>query len=96
MKFRTLIFLFIAMVVLTAWFTKPDYDDFIVFQQDRAQQFAVPPVIDYSEAFLFSKVDVTYYASVKNAGLNTTQNEVAVPVRKESFIGLFSRFWELK
>lgn len=92
MKFRNLVFLFLVIIILLAWFTKPDYDDFVAYHEQQDSNLTSPPVIDYSDAFLFSQVKVTYYQSVDAKDLQKT---VAVPAVEEKYIGLFGKFWSL-
>lgn len=97
MKFRNLVFLVIVAVLIAAWYTKPDYDDFVDFREQQPSNLTSPPVIDYSDGFLYSHVTVTYFQpkelSVKIDG--GAKAAVAVPVSKEKYIGLFGKFWQL-
>lgn len=92
MKFRNLVFLFVVVVILLAWFTKPDQDDFMSYYDQRESNLISPPVIDYTDGVLFSKVKVTYYKAVDAVA---EQKQVAVPAMKEEYIGLFGKFWSL-
>ncbi len=93
LKFRNLIFLFIIGAILVAWFTKPGLDDFNKFYHPHLSADGTPPVVDVSDKFLYSTATVNYYSPV-NIRLNNSNGKVAVPVRKESYIGLFGRFWK--
>ncbi len=97
MKFRNVVFLFIAAVILVAWFTRPSYDDFVKFQADKQAQISSPPVIEFTNSFLFSRVQVTYFE--KRAVPVPLQGDqkaaIAVPRSKEKYLGLFGRFWSL-
>jgi len=92
MKFRNLVFVFLVVVILLAWFTKPDYDDFVSYQDQQVSNLNSPPVIEYSDALLFSQVKVTYYQQVDAKASGTP---VAVPAIEEKYIGLFGKFWLL-
>lgn len=95
MKFRNLVFLFIVAVVLIAWYTKPDYDDFLAYRDKQTDLPKIPPSIEFTDAFLFSQVKVVYFepreVDIKIQG--DKKAAVAVPLRTEKFIGLFGRFW---
>ncbi|MCR6719683.1 MAG: hypothetical protein NVV59_05170 [Chitinophagaceae bacterium] len=92
MKFRNLVFLFTIILILLAWFTKPDYDDFVAFHEEQDSNLSSPPIIKYTDAFLFSQVTVIYYHAVDSKELQKT---VAVAAAEEKYIGLFGKFWSL-
>lgn len=96
MKFRNGVFIFIVAVILTAWWTKPGYKDFMKFQSKQPRP-ASPPHVEFTNGFLFSRVKVTYFMSqvvpLKTEG--DKKEEVAVPQTQASYLGLFGRFWAL-
>ncbi|MFN4315420.1 MAG: hypothetical protein ACK4E0_14060 [Chitinophagaceae bacterium] len=97
MKFRNLVFLIVVAVILTAWFTKPSYDDFMKFREKQANVAGMAPSVDYSDLVLYSQVKVTYYTA-REVNLKSAGGEkpaVAVPVKTEKYIGLFGRFWSM-
>lgn len=97
MKFRNVVFLFIAAAILAAWFTRPSYDDFLKFQAGQKEQISSPPVIEFTNSFLFSRVQVTYFEKreVKVPLPGDQKAAIAVPRSKEKYLGLFGRFWSL-
>ncbi len=97
MKFRNLVFLFIVILILVAWFTKPDYDDFMAFREEQASDLHSPPVVDYSDGFLFSQVKVTHFQPLEKMAADSTgqQQTLAVPTQVEKYIGVFGRFWSI-
>ena len=97
MKFRNLVFLFIVALILVAWFTKPDYDDFMVFREEQASDLHGPPVVDYTDGFLFSQVKVTHFQALEKPAVDSTgqTQTLAVPSQTEKYIGLFGRFWSI-
>ena len=92
MKFRRLIFVVIIVIVLIAWFTKPNLQDFNDFY--LKQRTDKPVIIDLSDQFLYSTVDVSWYVA---AQLDPSAQAApkAVVAGKEKYLGLFGRFWKL-
>ena len=91
MKFRRLVLLLIFLVVVAAWFTKPDNEDFRQFYTSQGRM-ASPPVIEFSDRFIYSSVTVNFYTP---AQVETGGTMKAVSVKKEEYLGLFGRFWKL-
>lgn len=93
MKFRRGVILFIIGIILVGFFTKPDKDDFIKLVQpavNRTQQ--LPPVVEYQDRVIYTTVTTTYVDAanpVKEGG------RIVAPARKETYIGLFGRYWKL-
>jgi len=91
MKFRRGILLFIIGVVLVAYFTKPSKEKFIDFIQPAVSRNHNPPVVDYQDKFLYALVTATYV----DAGSPVKENDrVVAPSRKETYIGVFGRYWK--
>ena len=90
MKFRLLVLLALFLLVVIAWFTKPDLQD---FNKEYRNALAAdgPPVIDFSDKFLYSSVEVNFYTAAR---LEPGAPKKAVSVKKEEFIGLFGKFWK--
>lgn len=97
MKFRNLVFLFVIAIILIAWFTKPEYKDFVLFQEKQDAHPGIPPSIEYEDRFLFSQIKVVYYETreMESSGPEGQRTALAVPVSTEKFIGLFGRFWSI-
>lgn len=91
MKFRRLVFILILAAVLAAYFTKPGKDEFIQFIQPSVNQTHMPPVVEYEDKLLYTKVTATY-ADINNPVL--TDNKAIAPARKETYIGFFKKFWK--
>ena len=91
MKFRRLVFILILAAILASYFTKPGKEDFIKFMQPAVNQTHIPPVVEYEDKFLYSKVTATY-ADIHNPVL--MDNRTVAPARKEIYIGFFKRFWK--
>lgn len=92
MKFRKLIIALILATVLFCYFTKPSKQDFIEYIQPTVARTGIPPVVDYHDNFLYTKVEAVYV----NA-LNPTVKEgrTIANANKEEYIGIFKRFWKL-
>lgn len=91
MKFRRGIFLFIAGVVLVAYFTKPSEEGFMKFIRPAVNRTHLPPVVEYQDRFLYSLVTATYV----DAGNPVKENSrVVAPTYKETYIGVFGRYWK--
>lgn len=88
MKFRTLVFLFIIIVLIIGAITKPGVEDFKAFYAKQAIQS--PPVIEYTNGVAYSIFSVTNY------GITTDgPKQMAVPAAKAKYLGLFGRFWKI-
>ncbi len=90
-RFRNIVFLFIIAIILVAFFTRPGLEQFKDYQPSVAT-VKTPPVIDYENRFLYSRFTVTYYTAQPAAG---EKPGVAVPYGKDTYIGLFGRFWKM-
>ncbi len=95
MKFRRLVFVFIGLVILLAWFTKPDLEKFQEFYASEARQIGTPPVIEARNNFVYSRFDVSHFDKITVGTDNAARKSLAVPVRKSVYIGLFGRFWKM-
>lgn len=91
MKFRRGILLFIAGVILVAYFTKPSKEGFIKWMQPTVSRTHIPPVVDYQDKFLYAQVTATYVDAVNPV---VEDNRVVAPSRKETYIGVFGRYWK--
>ncbi|MGJ7032721.1 hypothetical protein [Niabella hirudinis] len=91
MKFRRGILLFIVGIIAVAYFTKPSKDGFIKWMQPAVSRTQMPPVVDYQDKFLYALVTATY-VDVTNPV--TEDNHVVAPSRKETYIGVFGRYWK--
>lgn len=89
MKFRTIVFLVIITIILIGVFTKPGPEAFKEFYA-REGGIRTPPVIEYADRVAYTTFSVTSFGIT-----NTGTKELAVPVVKEKFLGLFGRFWKL-
>jgi hypothetical protein len=96
MKFRTGVFLFIILVLLAAWITKPSAEDFKKFRES-SNTIASPPLIEAKDGFFYSSYTVSYF-NVRKLSTKTNDNTdaaIAVPVSKEKYLGLFGKFWKI-
>ncbi|MBO9595641.1 MAG: hypothetical protein J7599_22250 [Niabella sp.] len=91
MKFRRGILLFIIGVILVAYFTKPSKDGFIKWMQPVVSRTHNPPVVDYQDKFLYALVTATYVDAANPVKEN---NRVVAPSSKETYIGVFGRYWK--
>ncbi|RYY62924.1 MAG: hypothetical protein EOO05_01050 [Chitinophagaceae bacterium] len=91
MKFRRLFFLALFLLLVIAWFTRPSLEAFNKFYRDEVAA-GVPPVIDFSDKFLYSSVTVNFYTAAR---IEPGTPKKAVSVKKEEFLGLFGKFWKL-
>ena len=89
MKFRTVVFLVIITIILIGVFTKPGAEAFKEFYAKEGG-IRTPPVIEYEDRVAYSTFSVTSFGVT-----NTGTKELAVPVVKEKYLGLFGRFWKL-
>lgn len=90
MKFRRSILLFIAGVVLVAYFTKPSKDRFMETVQQTSGN-GQPPVVAYQDKFLYTTVTATY---VDISNPIRENDRLVAPARKETYIGVFGRYWK--
>ena len=90
MKFRRIVPVLLLLLIIAAWFTKPSLPDFNQFYRSEMATNG-PPLIDYSDKFIYSTVDVNFY---QPARLEPGSSLKAVSVRKESYLGLFGKFWK--
>lgn len=90
MKFRRIILVFIFLVLLAAWYTRPSLDKFRDFYRSE-MTIEAPPVIDFSDKFIYTSVEVNFFSPAR---LKPGQPLKAVSVKKEEYIGLFGRFFK--
>src|SRR4051812_19209424 len=97
MKFRTIVFLFIIVIFAIAGFTKPGYESFMKFREETDRGQPSPPVIEYKNGFIYSVFTISHFdiRQVKDAKANDGNSSIAIPVKKEKYLGLFGRFWSL-
>jgi len=89
MKFRTIVFLFIILVVLIGVFTKPDREAFIEYYSKQSG-INIPPVIEYQNGVAYSIFTITTYSIAAEGN-----KQKAFTAGKAKFLGLFGRFWKL-
>ncbi|HMR92509.1 MAG TPA: hypothetical protein PKC69_09350 [Chitinophagaceae bacterium] len=92
MKFRWTLLVLIAVALLIAWRTRPGADDFKKWF-NAAAKTQTPPLIEETNSYLYSIYTVSFIEIKKIPGQQ--EAAVAVPVRKEKYLGLFGRFWKL-
>jgi hypothetical protein len=98
MKFRNLVLLFIAGILVIAWFTKPGKEAFKTFYDKEKKSITSPPMIEEQDAVLYTRYTVSYYdikslPDIKISG--GKEAAIAVPRSKETYLGLFGRFWKM-
>jgi hypothetical protein len=91
--FRNTVFLFIVGVILVSFITRPGLNDFTTYL-DKTGQLKSPPSIEHSSSGLYSTFTVTYFEPVADTAAGGGSKIVAVPARKESYIGFLGRFWK--
>ena len=91
MKFRRLVLLFIGLLLVVSWLTKPGLEKFQEFYQSELKT-ETPPLIDFRDKFLFTTADIDFYQAAR---IDAGKPLKAVVVRKENYLGLFGRFWKL-
>ncbi|MET0635552.1 MAG: hypothetical protein ABWZ25_05965 [Chitinophagaceae bacterium] len=91
MKFSRLVIVFLCLLVVVAWLTKPGPDAFREFYQSELSSDG-PPVIAFKDKFLYSSVEIDFYKPARMEGGEPLK---AVSVKKQSYLGLFGRFWKL-
>lgn len=89
MKFRRIISIFIFAVIMVAFFTNPKHSDFNTFLQPQLNNQSSAPLIKYNNSLLYSSAEVTFFSKATQNG-----QFIAIP-RKEKYIGLFGRFWQI-
>lgn len=96
MKFRNIVFLVIIIILAIAGITKPTYADFAKFRQTNDAGIGSPPVIEYVNGFVYSVYTVSYF-EVKEVDKTSgsEKDAIAVPLKKERYLGLFGKFWSL-
>lgn len=99
MKFRKGIFLFILAILITAWLTRPGTTDFDTYRASHLKKDRTPPIIESTNGIVFSLFTVSHFEtrdipSRKPDGRDSTTT-IVIPREKESFLGLFGRFWKL-
>lgn len=90
--FRNTVFLFIVAAILVSFITRPGLDDFKSYLEKSAPKS--PPSIEYSSSGLYSTFKVTYFEAVADTAAGGGSRIVAVPAKKESYIGFLGRFWK--
>ena len=93
MKFRNLVFIFIIAILLVAWFTKPGREAFQKFL--ASEKISSPPLIEEADGVIYSMYTVSYFGVKEIAPTDSSTKKIAVPLRKEKFLGLFGKFWKL-
>ncbi|PZR20984.1 MAG: hypothetical protein DI535_29090 [Citrobacter freundii] len=89
MKFRTVVFVFIIIVILIGVFTKPDRDAFIEYYSKQSG-INTPPVIEYKNGIAYSIFTITTYSVADNGN-----KKMAFTAGKAKYLGLFGRFWKI-
>ncbi len=92
-RFRNTVFLFIVAVILVAFITRPGIDDFTDYLRKQGQ-LTRPPSIEYRSSGLYSTFTITYFEPVADTTQGGGSKLVAVPAQKESYTGVFGRFWK--
>jgi hypothetical protein len=89
MKFRTVVFLFIVIILLIGAFTKPGPD---AFKEYYSKQYGIssPPMIEYTNGIAYSIFAVTNFAITSEG-----KKQVAVKAGQTKYLGLFGRFWKI-
>ena len=97
MKFRHLVFIFIALAIIVAWMTKPGLEKFKQFYRSENASPVAPPVIDEQNNVIYSRFNVSHYTvrQLENESTAAGSKAIAVPVHKSVYIGLFGRFWKM-
>jgi hypothetical protein len=98
MKFRNLVLLFIAGIIIFAWFTKPGKEAFKIYYDKEKKSITSPPMIEEQDDVLYTRYTVSYYdiqslPDIKISGGKDAA--IAVPRSKETYLGLFGRFWKM-
>ncbi|GAB3006822.1 hypothetical protein GCM10027051_02950 [Niabella terrae] len=88
MKFRRLISILILLVIVVAFFTNPRKEAFMDFIQSGPATFDAPPTVSYTNHFLYSQAEVTYFRPLTEAG-----KQIAA-ASKEQYIGVFGKFFK--
>jgi hypothetical protein len=96
MKFRNVVLLFIIALLLAAWFTKPSLGDFKKFTES-SNKITAPPMIEVVEGYVYAVYSVSYFDIRKIPGTKSGkgESEIAVPLKKEKYLGLFGKFWKI-
>lgn len=95
MKFRHFVFIFIALVIILAWFTRPGMEEFREFYAREAKDATTPPVIEAQNSVVYSRFNVSHFGRIDVATDSTASKSLAIPVKKSVYIGLFGRFWKM-
>ncbi|MET0463345.1 MAG: hypothetical protein ABW007_09325 [Chitinophagaceae bacterium] len=90
MKFRTLVFIFIVLILLVGAFTKPSLDQFKAFY---AKEYGIqsPPMIEHTDGISYSLFSITAFSITTDS----KNKPVAVAAPKVKYLGLFGRIWKL-
>jgi hypothetical protein len=90
MKFRTLVFIFVVLILLIGAFTKPGLDDFKTYYS-KEYGITSPPMIEHTDGISYSLFSVTAFSISTDA----SKKQMAVAAPKVKYLGLFGRFWKL-
>lgn len=82
----------VVAALLLCYFTKPGKEDFIKYIQPTVTKYHIPPVIEYQDKILYTKVVATFIDAGNTVSVN---NRAAAPARREAYIGFFKKFWKL-
>ncbi len=89
MKFRRLVFLFIAAAIVIAYFTNPQQGNLNALLQPHISTLQVAPLIEYKRNPIYSTATVTYFNPTSVNG------RFVAAAHKEQYIGIFGKFWKL-
>lgn len=90
MKFRTIVFVLIFVIILIAAFTKPGPDEFKEYYLKTQRGVNSPPVIEYANGVAYSIFTITTYTITSDGN-----KPIALAAPKIKYLGLFGRFWKL-
>lgn len=89
-----MIFLLIIVVIAIAFFTKPNKDSFFDYVQ-KGQSFSSAPIIEEKDYFLYKQFTITFFDQLPAVDSTGKSKNVAVSSDKETFLGLFGKFWKM-
>lgn len=92
MKFRYAILALICIIIVAAWVTKPTAQAFNKYYQSQPSNIDAAPLINTIDKFLYTVNKVTVYTQLTIAA---EHKQVATPQLKETYIGLFGKFWKI-